>query len=45
MFKDARCQNPFFKDTSIYLDHLGTKTPYRHVANMDTTPMAFKGII
>lgn len=38
-------QNPFMKKSCGYYNHLGTKTPYRNVANMDTSPFTFKGKI
>lgn len=33
------------KKTCGYENHLGTKTPYRNVANMDTTPFKYKGCV
>lgn len=42
-FIKMNAQNPFMKKAEFNY-RLGTKTPYRLVANMDASPFTFKGI-
>lgn len=44
MLQITWAQNPFMKKSTGYYNYLATKTPYRNVANMDSSPFVYKGI-